>query len=138
MSEFRQNPTTSNWVITAPGRDLRPHDGSGAAAPHSTCSTIWRPWSGAFSLACAGLSTIPRTTWSSIARRSARRGCEYFSWHVQIVPRIATPAGFELGTGVFGEPVVSEGDSGHPSIGSRSRVISGSRQHAFRELQAQE
>jgi UDPglucose--hexose-1-phosphate uridylyltransferase len=26
---------------------------------------------------------------------------EYFHWHLQIVPRLVTPAGFELGTGMF-------------------------------------
>ena len=26
---------------------------------------------------------------------------DYFHWHLQILPRLATPAGFELGTGMF-------------------------------------
>jgi len=26
---------------------------------------------------------------------------EYYHWHLQILPRLATPAGFELGTGMF-------------------------------------
>jgi UDPglucose--hexose-1-phosphate uridylyltransferase len=26
---------------------------------------------------------------------------EYFHWHLQILPRLVTPAGFELGTGMF-------------------------------------
>ena len=26
---------------------------------------------------------------------------EYFHWHLQILPRLVTPAGFELGTGIF-------------------------------------
>jgi UDPglucose--hexose-1-phosphate uridylyltransferase len=26
---------------------------------------------------------------------------EYYHWHVQIIPRMTTPAGFELGTGVY-------------------------------------
>ncbi|HEU4542766.1 MAG TPA: DUF4931 domain-containing protein [Jiangellaceae bacterium] len=31
-------------------------------------------------------------------------GCRYFNWHLQIVPRVSTPAGFELGTGVSVNP----------------------------------
>jgi UDPglucose--hexose-1-phosphate uridylyltransferase len=31
-------------------------------------------------------------------------GCRYFTWHLQIVPRVSTPAGFELGTGVSVNP----------------------------------
>jgi UDPglucose--hexose-1-phosphate uridylyltransferase len=30
MTEFRQDPTSRNWVIVAPERSLRPHDGSAA------------------------------------------------------------------------------------------------------------
>ena len=26
---------------------------------------------------------------------------DYFHWHLQILPRLVTPAGFELGSGVF-------------------------------------
>ncbi len=26
---------------------------------------------------------------------------DYFHWHLQILPRLVTPAGFELGTGMF-------------------------------------
>jgi UDPglucose--hexose-1-phosphate uridylyltransferase len=26
---------------------------------------------------------------------------EYFHWHLQVLPRLVTPAGFELGTGMF-------------------------------------
>lgn len=29
---------------------------------------------------------------------------EYFVWHVRIVPRLATPAGFELGSGMCINP----------------------------------
>jgi UDPglucose--hexose-1-phosphate uridylyltransferase len=32
----------------------------------------------------------------------------YFLWHVQIVPRLATPAGFELGSGMSINPVLPE------------------------------
>ena len=32
---------------------------------------------------------------------SGEEGEEYYHWHVQIIPRLTTPAGFELGTGVF-------------------------------------
>jgi UDPglucose--hexose-1-phosphate uridylyltransferase len=32
----------------------------------------------------------------------------YFLWHVEIRPRFATPAGFELGTGVFINTAVPE------------------------------
>jgi UDPglucose--hexose-1-phosphate uridylyltransferase len=32
---------------------------------------------------------------------SGEEGEEYYHWHVQIMPRLTTPAGFELGTGVF-------------------------------------
>lgn len=28
-------------------------------------------------------------------------GEEYYHWHVQVIPRLTTPAGFELGTGVY-------------------------------------
>jgi len=26
---------------------------------------------------------------------------DYFHWHLQILPRLVTPAGFELGSGIF-------------------------------------
>ncbi|UCF04747.1 MAG: galactose-1-phosphate uridylyltransferase [bacterium] len=32
---------------------------------------------------------------------SGEEGEEYYHWHVQIIPRLTTPAGFELGTGVY-------------------------------------
>jgi UDPglucose--hexose-1-phosphate uridylyltransferase len=32
--------------------------------------------------------------------RTAPRGAEDFNWHVDIVPRLTVPAGFEMGTGV--------------------------------------
>jgi UDPglucose--hexose-1-phosphate uridylyltransferase len=32
--------------------------------------------------------------------RTAPHGAEEFGWHVDILPRLTTPAGFELGTGV--------------------------------------
>ena len=32
--------------------------------------------------------------------RTAPRGTEEFHWHIDIVPRLGTKAGFELGTGV--------------------------------------
>jgi UDPglucose--hexose-1-phosphate uridylyltransferase len=32
--------------------------------------------------------------------RSAPRGTEEFHWHIDIVPRLAIKAGFELGTGI--------------------------------------
>lgn len=32
---------------------------------------------------------------------SGDEGEEYYHWHVQIIPRLITPAGFELGTGVY-------------------------------------
>ena len=33
---------------------------------------------------------------------------EYFIWHIRIVPRLATPAGFELGTGIAVNPTCPE------------------------------
>jgi UDPglucose--hexose-1-phosphate uridylyltransferase len=35
-------------------------------------------------------------------------GREYFIWHVRIVPRLATPAGFELGSGMAVNPASPE------------------------------
>ena len=35
-------------------------------------------------------------------------GRQYFIWHLQIVPRLATPAGFELGTGIPINPSLPE------------------------------
>jgi UDPglucose--hexose-1-phosphate uridylyltransferase len=32
--------------------------------------------------------------------RTAPRGAEHFSWRIDIMPRLAQPAGFELGVGV--------------------------------------
>ena len=32
--------------------------------------------------------------------RTAPRGADEFCWHVDLVPRLTTRAGFELGTGV--------------------------------------
>ena len=32
---------------------------------------------------------------------SGEEGEEYYHWHVQVIPRLTTPAGFELGTGVY-------------------------------------
>jgi len=32
---------------------------------------------------------------------SGEEGEEYYHWHIQIIPRITTPAGFELGTGMY-------------------------------------
>lgn len=32
---------------------------------------------------------------------SGEEGEEYYHWHAQIIPRLTTPAGFELGTGVY-------------------------------------
>jgi len=31
-------------------------------------------------------------------------GLPYFLWHLQIVPRLTTPAGFELGSGISVNP----------------------------------
>ncbi len=33
---------------------------------------------------------------------------EYFHWHLQILPRLVTPAGFELGTGIFINTAIPE------------------------------
>jgi UDPglucose--hexose-1-phosphate uridylyltransferase len=33
---------------------------------------------------------------------------EYFMWHVQIVPRLTTPAGFEMGSGMSINTVLPE------------------------------
>jgi UDPglucose--hexose-1-phosphate uridylyltransferase len=33
--------------------------------------------------------------------RSAHEGREYYHWHLQIIPRLTTPAGFELGSGMY-------------------------------------
>lgn len=33
---------------------------------------------------------------------------EYFSWHIQILPRLTTPAGFELGSGMSINTVLPE------------------------------
>lgn len=32
----------------------------------------------------------------------------YYLWHIQIVPRLATPAGFEIGTGIYVNPSLPE------------------------------
>ena len=33
---------------------------------------------------------------------------EHYHWHMEIIPRIATPAGFEWGTGLFMNPMPPE------------------------------
>jgi UDPglucose--hexose-1-phosphate uridylyltransferase len=46
---------------------------------------------------------------------------EYFHWHLQILPRLVTPAGFELGTGMFITPP-SPGDRGfYPQLAGLKR-----------------
>jgi UDPglucose--hexose-1-phosphate uridylyltransferase len=35
-------------------------------------------------------------------------GKEYFLWHLDVLPRLATPAGFELGSGMPINPVLPE------------------------------
>jgi len=46
-------------------------------------------------LCCPAYNMVIRTA------PSGEEGEEYYHWHVQIMPRLTTPAGFELGTGVF-------------------------------------
>ncbi len=46
-------------------------------------------------LGCPAYNMVIRTA------PSGEEGEEYYHWHVQIIPRLTTPAGFELGTGVF-------------------------------------
>lgn len=46
-------------------------------------------------LCCPAYNMVIRTA------PSGEEGEEYYHWHVQIIPRLTTPAGFELGTGVF-------------------------------------
>jgi UDPglucose--hexose-1-phosphate uridylyltransferase len=33
--------------------------------------------------------------------RSVHEGRDYYHWHLQIIPRLAIPAGFELGAGIY-------------------------------------
>jgi UDPglucose--hexose-1-phosphate uridylyltransferase len=40
-------------------------------------------------------------------------GEDYFHWHVKLFPRVATPAGFELGTGVYINTVLPEAAAGY-------------------------
>jgi UDPglucose--hexose-1-phosphate uridylyltransferase len=50
----------------------------------------------------------------------------YFLWHVEIRPRLATPAGFELGTGVFINTAVPEETAAYfrPLVDQEVRIIS--------------
>jgi UDPglucose--hexose-1-phosphate uridylyltransferase len=50
----------------------------------------------------------------------------YFLWHVEIRPRLATPAGFELGTGVFINTAVPEETAAffRPLVDQELRIIS--------------
>jgi UDPglucose--hexose-1-phosphate uridylyltransferase len=36
------------------------------------------------------------------------RGLEYYHWHIQIVPRVASVAGFEMGSGIYINTVIPE------------------------------
>jgi UDPglucose--hexose-1-phosphate uridylyltransferase len=33
---------------------------------------------------------------------------EYFHWHIQIIPRVASVAGFEMGSGIYINTVIPE------------------------------
>jgi UDPglucose--hexose-1-phosphate uridylyltransferase len=36
------------------------------------------------------------------------RGLEYYHWHLKIIPRVSATAGFEIGSGMFINPVIPE------------------------------
>ncbi|MCK4235553.1 MAG: HIT domain-containing protein, partial [Candidatus Krumholzibacteria bacterium] len=44
---------------------------------------------------------------------SGDEGEEYYHWHIQVIPRLTTPAGFELGTGVYINTTFPEGTAGY-------------------------
>ena len=49
------------------------------------------------------VQVLRRPAYNLVVRTApnGEEGEEYYHWHVQIIPRLTTPAGFELGTGVY-------------------------------------
>jgi UDPglucose--hexose-1-phosphate uridylyltransferase len=63
----------------------------------------------------AGLSDVLRDPDYNAVIQSAPPGDEsreYFVWHLRIIPRLATPAGFELGSGMAINPSLPEDSAG--------------------------
>ena len=71
MTELRQDPTTRNWVIMAPERNLRPHDGSVASASRTAGSCPFCP---------GNESTTPPELWRLPTGDSG--------WKVRVVPNM--------------------------------------------------
>ena len=78
MSIIRQDATTREWVILAPGRGRRPHE--------VTPSRVLRDPDFNCIIHTAPLEDEARP---------------YYLWHLRIVPRLTTLAGFELGSGMW-------------------------------------
>jgi len=58
--------------------------------------------------ACIGHSTILISTSLSTLRWLRMKLKAYFLWHLEIIPRLTTPVGFELGSGILVNPCVPE------------------------------
>jgi len=114
MPEIRQDPTTREWVIIATERAKRPHEFTplSSAADQANRSCVF----------CRGNeSQTPPEVWRLEVeghgewrirvvgnKFPALSSKAYFLWHVEITPRITTPAGFELGSGILVNPCVPE------------------------------
>lgn len=96
MSEPRRDPVTRDRAIVDPGRAQRPEDS--ARAPSNTRGACSRR-------ACAG-----------IALDQARRPADHR--FIDLLPRPATPAGFELGSRIAVNPRTRE----RAAAGIRARL----------------
>jgi galactose-1-phosphate uridylyltransferase len=138
MPEIRQDPTTREWVIIATERAKRPHEFASlsSAADQASRSCVFCRGNESQTAPFTHNASFGNTTdqeLRELARvlgvtlRRLHRALDdphfnlvihtapvedelqaYFLWHVEITPRITTPAGFELGSGILVNPCVPE------------------------------
>jgi galactose-1-phosphate uridylyltransferase len=117
MSVIRQDLTTRDWVLIAPSRGKRPHDRTpvrdarpvpahGPSCPFcfghasreelATLALVLKktPQALADALGDPDFNLILHT--APVADETQ----PYYLWHLQIIPRVTTIAGFELGSGM--------------------------------------
>jgi len=75
MPELRQDYATKEWVIIATERAKRPHE---------------------FVKGRGELEPLPPHDPNCHSQREP-----HFHWHLKILPRLTTPAGFEIGSGMY-------------------------------------
>lgn len=83
MPEFRQDKATREWILITSERARSPHDFRVQRSPRDP--------------------TFMCSTPGAVCRSG-----ESYHWHLQIMPCLTNPAGFELGSGMYINTALSE------------------------------